>query len=113
MMDGANDDFALREYSTNSMAHCRGNKPKRSPTRNFDFNQPTKCTQELLALRHYSVNATPESDRDRSLCHCSVQPLINGTVPWLGSKQLTARYLECGLYCCALNKFEVGRRIRY
>jgi len=35
---------------------------------------------------------------------------INGTVPSLERKQLTARYLECGLYCGALNKSEVGRR---
>jgi hypothetical protein len=28
-------------------------------------------------------------------------------------KRLTARNLECGFYCCALNKFEVGSLIRY
>ena len=113
MMDGAYDDFALWQYSTNSMAHCRGNKPKCSSARNFALNQPTKCTQELLALRHHSVNATPESDREWNRCHCSVQSLINGTDPSLDRKQLTARYLERGSYCCALNKSEVGRRIRY
>jgi hypothetical protein len=83
------------------MAHCRGDEPKCSSARNFAFNQPTKCAQELLALRHHSVNATPESDREWNRCHCSVQSLINGTVPSLDRKQLTARYLEYGLYIAA------------
>jgi hypothetical protein len=33
--------------------------------------------------------------------------------PSLDNKRLTARNLECGFYCCALNKFEVGSLIRY
>src|SRR5215813_2692477 len=92
------------------MAHSRDDEPKCSSARSFAFNQPTKCAQELLALGHHSVNATPESDGEWNRCHCSVQSLINGTVPSLDHKQLTARYLECGLYCRALNKSEVGRR---
>jgi len=77
LTDCSHDEFAVWQYSVNSMAHPRGNKPQCCSAGNCGFNQPAKCSQELLALRRHSVNSTPKSDCNRNRCHRSVQLLIN------------------------------------
>jgi len=75
LTDCAHDEFAVWQYSVNSMAHPRGNKRQHQCCSAGDWGskQPEKCTQEFLALDHRSINSTPKSGCNRNRCHCSVQ----------------------------------------
>jgi hypothetical protein len=62
-----------------------------------------------LSSRQVDAKIGPQSEPLSLLC-----PTVDQwNSPSLGSKRLTARNLECGFYCWALNKFEVGNPIRY
>ena len=62
LTDCAHDEFAVWQYSVNSMAHLRGNKRQCCSAGECGSKQPAKCTQEFLTLDDRSVNSTQKSD---------------------------------------------------